>query len=239
MAHDDTAGALRHFRVSRITNPRVNAARQQSPDFDIMRLSDGVVFTPLAGTAVTPAGIPGVVLAPVEGSWERALRDPAVAITDATDLPVVMLYAGRADPLDPFTSQIGLARSTDGVTFVRDPLTAGEPVLSAAVDAVDPSAVSRPTVVWDATRRLLLAWYASRVEYDFAILHAVSVDGRAWAPLPENPVLRPGVTVWCDDEYLDAHWVLLAPSGALQLWYHGRSATLGHGICLAENHYHD
>ena len=35
LAHDDTAGALRHFRVSRISNPRVNATRQQSPDFDV------------------------------------------------------------------------------------------------------------------------------------------------------------------------------------------------------------
>lgn len=33
LAHDEGADALRHFRVSRISNVRVNAARAQSPDF--------------------------------------------------------------------------------------------------------------------------------------------------------------------------------------------------------------
>jgi hypothetical protein len=217
---------------------------------------DGVAFTPLAGTATTPAGHAGVVLEPVTGPasardarppWERALRDPVVVVTDAAELPVVLLYAGRADPLDPFTSQIGLARSADGVGFERDHVVRldpelparNEPVLSAPADAVETAAVSRPAAVWDATRKLLLAWYATRVEYTFSIRHAVSVDGRTWAPFPENPVLQPGLGVWCDDEYLDAPWALLAPSGALEVWYHGRSATLGHGICLAENGYHD
>ncbi|MDQ8155121.1 MAG: WYL domain-containing protein [Gemmatimonadota bacterium] len=35
LAHDEAADALRHFRVSRISNVRVNSARAQSPDFSL------------------------------------------------------------------------------------------------------------------------------------------------------------------------------------------------------------
>ncbi len=35
VAHDVTANALRHFRVSRISDPVANAARPQSPDFEV------------------------------------------------------------------------------------------------------------------------------------------------------------------------------------------------------------
>jgi proteasome accessory factor B len=35
LAHDQSADALRHFRVSRISNVRVNTARAQSPDFSL------------------------------------------------------------------------------------------------------------------------------------------------------------------------------------------------------------
>ena len=35
VAHDLTADALRHFRVSRISDPAANAAKPQSPDFDV------------------------------------------------------------------------------------------------------------------------------------------------------------------------------------------------------------
>jgi hypothetical protein len=155
-----------------------------------------------------------------------------------------MLYVGRSDPENPFTSQLGLATSTDGVDWQRDnlwgagcaPGLCNLPVLAPPSDALVHTAVSDPTLVWDPALEVFRLWYVWRVGQAFSIFHAVSTsDARSWVSYPGNPVLRSGDAAWCDDLYLDGPSATLDAEGHLRLWYHGHSLTYGHSICYAEN----
>ncbi|MFH2009740.1 MAG: hypothetical protein ABI333_24310 [bacterium] len=195
----------------------------------------------------TPEGQP-VLLGPRDAnpdSWERAVRDPSVTRREVNGEPVfTMLYTGRADPENPFTAQIGLATSGDGVSWTRGnpetdgclPADCNQPVVTPPADSLIYAAVSDPALVWDPEVEIFRLWYVWRLGQEFSLYHAVAAgDARTWATFPGNPVLRSGDETWCDDSYLDGPSAWLSPSGRLQLWYHGHSQTTGHAICYAEN----
>lgn len=206
---------------------------------------DGVTFQ-----RMLLGGEEDVLMPPVEDtdSWERAVRDPTVAWRMVDGAPrFTMLYTGRADPENPFTSQIGLATSADGVSWTRDNTVTladgtcdrsgcNQPVVTPPADALVHTAVSDPTLVWDPALEVFRLWYVWRVGQQFSIFHGVAAgEARHWVVYPFNPVLRSGDLPWCDDLYLDGPSAILDPGGRLRFWYHGHSLTHGHSICYAEN----
>jgi len=206
---------------------------------------DGVHFERMQSGGDSPILLPPVTEDQASESWERAVRDPAVVWRDVGGSPrFTMVYTGRSDPESPFTAQIGLATSDDGVVWRRDnlsfpgcaPAQCNMPVVSPPADALVHTAVSDPTLVWDPLLEVFRLWYVWRVGQQFSIFHAVAAaDARAWVVYPGNPVLRSGDLPWCDDLYLDGPSASLDGAGHLRLWYHGHSLTYGHSICYAEN----
>ncbi len=215
---------------------------------------DGVSFEPLVPEASEQSPLllgPVADAAPCDDEalgcdvWERSVRDPAVVWREDDGLVrFTMVYTGRSDPENPFTAQIGLATSLDGVHWDRDNLSGtdchgaqcNQPVVTPPADALVHTAVSDPTLVWDPVLEVFRLWYVWRVGQQFSIFHAVaSSDARTWVVYPGNPVLRSGDRAWCDDLYLDGPSATLDAAGRLRFWYHGFSDTHGHSICYAEN----
>ena len=205
---------------------------------------DGVNFERLQAGGESALLLPPAAENASCGSWERAVRDPAVVWRDVGGVPrFTMLYTGRSDPENPFTAQIGLATSDDGVQWIRDNVPSSGvqagcnlPVVSPPADALVHAAVSDPTLVWDPLLEIFRLWYVWRVGQQFSIFHAVSTaSARSWVVYPGNPVLRSGDLPWCDDLYLDGPSAALDSAGRLRFWYHGHSLTYGHSICYAEN----
>jgi hypothetical protein len=206
---------------------------------------DGVHFERLWSGGESSILLPPVTEEQNSDSWERAVRDPAVVWREVEGAPrFTMLYTGRSDPENPFTAQIGLATSDDGVQWRRDNLSSADcapslcnqPVVTPPADALVHTAVSDPTLVWDRVLAVFRLWYVWRVGQQFSLFHAVATaDARSWVRFPGNPVLRSGDLPWCDDLYLDGPSAALDEAGRLRLWYHGHSLTYGHSICYAEN----
>lgn len=118
------------------------------------------------------------------GSWDDG--DVCCATAVDTGAEILVWYAGRslADP----TWRIGLARSLDGVNFVKE---RGNPVLDVgARDAFDGHGVGEPEVVWDDSRHLYRMWYTAEAFLGVtSIGYAVSADGVHFSKYPGNPVL--------------------------------------------------
>src|SRR5206468_12102807 len=90
-----------------------------------------------------------------------------------------------ADP----TWRIGLALSTDGVTYTK---VAGNPVLvgDSSSGAFDGHGASEPEVVYDESRQLYRMWYTATAFLGISSIgYAVSTDGVHWNKYPGNPVL--------------------------------------------------
>ncbi|MDY0004702.1 MAG: hypothetical protein RBU30_25625, partial [Polyangia bacterium] len=238
LVRDEDGALLLYFGVSEILEDE--PARSWIGGALISEDGDAI---PLYRTS--PSGAPThELLSPKQGvvpSWEMSVSQPSVVQRGQGDF--LMLYTGRADPVDPFTAAIGLAVSSDGVSWRRgnilpagDPRGENQPVIRTPLESAHMTAVSSPTFVWDAHMEVFRVWYVHRAGADFSLHHALSgMDARVFHPYPGNPVLRPASFEWCDDHYLDGPSVLVEPSGLLRLYYHGRSETLGHSICYAEN----
>ncbi len=207
--------------------------------------TDGVTFGRLNPASETPNLLPPVLDTENPDSWELAVRDPTVVWRSVHGVDkFTMLYTGRSDPENPFTAQIGLATSDDGVVWRRDNIVASpcpdsgcnQPVVTPPADALVHTAVSDPTMLWDPLLGLFRLWYVWRVGQQFSIFHAVATkEARQWVVYPGNPVMRSGDLPWCDDLYLDGPAATLDATGRLRFWYHGHSLTYGHSICYAEN----
>ena len=129
------------------------------------------------------------------------------------------------DPIASAAAGIGLARSTDGVTFTRDPAPILLPRTAAAPKVFDRTAIVAPSLAWivEGTGRGHWAlWYAGLARFpavgdapSFAIGYAGSFDGVAWQringdrPLVFAPAGAPAVVV--DDNH--AVMAYEAPNG--------------------------
>ena len=85
-------------------------------------------------------------------------------------------YAGRS-VADSSTWRIGLALSSDGVTYTK---VAGNPVLvgDSTSEDYDGRGVSMPDVVYDESRQLYRMWYTATALFGVtSIGYAVSTDG--------------------------------------------------------------
>jgi len=147
--------------------------------------------------------------------WD-AVRMCCPSVLALPDGTTYVWYAGSPSEGDEDWS-IGLAISTDGVTFDR---VGSGPVLSfGSAGSFDSEAVLSPTVVYDTKRGLFRMWYEGRDYFGkTAIGYAVSTDGIEWHKAPQNPVLVPediGLTSVGGPE------VHLAGDGRLRAWVHG------------------
>lgn len=128
------------------------------------------------------------------------------------------LFWTGAHPRDYYGyRQIGLATSTDGVTWTR---YAGNPVLSIDYDrtSVDGIHVHMPTVVKDGSDwHMYYACYQNDVGN--RICHATSSDGYAWTP--QGVALDRGATGEFDSGSLRMPDVLIGPDGTWHMLYNG------------------
>ncbi len=148
------------------------------------------------------------------GAWDEAEICCATALE--YDGTTYLWYAGRQS-LDSHRWRLGLATSTDGITFERYP---DNPVMSVGeTGAFDAETVISPVVVRDQERGLFLMWYEGRDFFGLtAIGYAVSTDGVTWHRYPGNPVMAPEVlglaSIGGPEVHRDA-------DGRLRAWVHG------------------
>jgi predicted GH43/DUF377 family glycosyl hydrolase len=162
-------------------------------------------------TAAAPEGPwtvgPDPLLAGTPGEWDAESID-AASIVEADSGPL-MFYSTRQQG---DTGEIGLATSSDGLTWERY----GDPVLEpGARDDWNPQITHRPRVIRTPDGYVMV--YRSYTEFGnnagYGI--ATSADGVTWAHHPANPVLRfrdvPGATnvYWADMVYVDGVYYLM------------------------------
>lgn len=120
-----------------------------------------------------------ILVAGAEGEWDAGgLSWPSVV---ATDDGWAMYYAAAARPRTP-PQGIGLATSTDGITWTKHP----EPVLEPGADW-DANGVDRPRVQRTDAGWLMIYAAPGTGLNDRGL--ARSDDGVSWTPDPANPVL--------------------------------------------------
>jgi len=120
------------------------------------------------------------------------------------------------------TTQVGLAKSRDGMSWNKSPQN---PVLSGDPSAWDASGEHAPFVMKDGD--LYKMWYEGFDGNVRQLGYATSPDGVNWTKYEGNPVLRaePGY-----DEVVAGHGSVLYEDGMYKLWYH---AVGDQGILIA------
>jgi hypothetical protein len=187
-----------------------------------------------------------LVLSPADAPWAPHGLETASALR-RPDGTWMMFFTGHQGPPEgspiPFRDAIGLAESTDGVTWTARP----EPVFEAesawerfCVDAACETfagGVLEPSVLWNEEAGRFEMWYAGFGQPadsfpTFRIGHAVSPDGIAWTRDPE-PVLNPGRPgSW--DEAVVSHPNVVYANGTYHLFYHA-SGLDDIALCEAPN----
>jgi predicted GH43/DUF377 family glycosyl hydrolase len=154
------------------------------------------------------------------GGWDDGdVAKPCVLQLE--DDSYLMWYTGR----DGSTSRIGLATSTDGVTWQKH---SANPIFDTGTPGSwDASAVSDPHVLRDGTRFLM--YYTGRGASSRSVGLATSSDGVSWSRSAANPVLTPvpAGSAWDDEEVL-APWVL-RDGASYAMWYTGLGDYLAIG----------
>ena len=130
---------------------------------------------------------PVSVLKPLPGSdWEAdEVNRPTVLHHEGK---YMMWYTGQMGPgTEEGRSAIGLAESSDGITWIRR----REPVLKPEGGWEEQAALC-PTVLYDEDDKLFKMWYAAGNNYEpDAIGYACSKDGIQWEKPCAEPVLAP------------------------------------------------
>jgi uncharacterized repeat protein (TIGR01451 family) len=154
------------------------------------------------------------------GSWDEiGVSHPSVIKVGST---YWMWYAGN-DGVNP--TRIGLATSSDGVTWTRE---ASNPVLS-PTETWEASGVSRPSVLFDGLGYEM--WYTG-VDSGGVIQvgYATSSDGISWVKSTGNPVLVVGTGGSWDDEDVSGPTVI-KDGHTYHMWFAGHDGStfrIGH-----------
>ena len=133
---------------------------------------------------------PEPVLTPSADGWDSAITDhPSVLRTDDGYL---MAYGG-ASGAQPNRNRIGLARSSDGITWTRQAATLPEAddaeALGPAACGIDARTMFEPELVrLDDGLRLL---FGAMVGDDMLIGAADRIDDRTWTCAADGPLLEP------------------------------------------------
>lgn len=156
-------------------------------------------------------------------SWEaKYVRRPSVVYDGST---FMMWYAGTDKSAAPGIDNIGLATSTDGVSWVRHQ---GNPVLKVGTPGTwDSQSVNTPWVIREGNEYKM--WYTGgqRVgQYDFfqAIGYATSPDGTNWTKYSGNPVLTKGSAGGFDDSWVYLPVVISSATG-YTIYYTGAASS--------------
>jgi predicted GH43/DUF377 family glycosyl hydrolase len=145
---------------------------------------------------------------PVVGNWDgRQVMKPAV-IREGAEYKMwfdgVNLLAER---------QIGLATSSDGISWIKHPTN---PVLSGTPGAWDESGEHAPFVLKEGG--VYKMWYEGSDGSVRQLGYATSTNGIDWQKHAGNPVLAAGPESY--DQQTAGHGSVLNDSGTYKLWYH-------------------
>ena len=106
----------------------------------------------------------------IPGTWEDNLNRGCFLIKDGV---WYLYYTGQQNGV----SRIGLAKSTDGIRFIREE---SNPVLIPEL-SFETAAVMNPCVMYDHDRQLFRMWYAAGENFEPDVLaYAESFDGVSW-----------------------------------------------------------
>ncbi|HXW17097.1 MAG TPA: family 43 glycosylhydrolase [Candidatus Acidoferrales bacterium] len=178
----------------------------------------------------------GEILRGRDGEWDENLETPFLL---KTANGYFLYYSGYRDGVDPsepakgLPASLGLAASTDGVTFTR---AQSAPILEPTPDSFDADAIYSPDVIPYEGGYLMV--YAGHC-YNHCpgdapgvrILSATSPDGVHWAKSAQ-PLLAPSAPPkWMSDGVAEPA-ILLGPDGYLYLFFTGVNGT-EHAIGVA------
>lgn len=142
---------------------------------------DGLTWTKHPDNPVLEPGPPG--------SWDdRYVADVKVIRRDPDDF--MMWYKGVRD--SDGVAQVGLARSSDGISWVKHP---GNPVFGPSKSGWDRGSIQGVGVFLNRATGVFHMWYPADSDRPFdgddGIGYACSADGAQWRRGPSNPVLEP------------------------------------------------
>lgn len=212
---------------------------------------DGLTWKPLTDAE----GNKRLVLTPTPGAWDRnGIETVTVVFKDDRYWLWYLGYPNSIPEGEGRTDAIGLATSTDGVTWTKKP----EPVLVPELPWEQPfqrvvnengqdvtiweGGLEEPSVIWDETAGVFKMWYAAKFYEDildsgrpfvgFRIGYATSPDGINWTKNP-TPVFEPTATLGTFDPVSTSHTnVLKDPQFGYHLFYAGGGAidSIGHAF---------
>ena len=132
----------------------------------------------------------------------------------------VMFYTGLYNNA---TEEIGMATSTNGVTWTKYPTPI---IVPGSKGSWDSSLASYPSVIWNGTEYLMYFTGGNSIGIAF------SKDLVHWQQYANNPVLTPGPGLY-DNYSISAHNVMYDPP-LYKMWYSGRySGNYTHSIGYA------
>ncbi len=178
--------------------------------FGVATSVDGVTWAKYSGNPIVMKG--------AGGTWEsNGIAYPNVYFDGSK---YFLWYGGS----DGSTGSIGLATSTDGLTWIK---YANNPVLKASAGGWDALGVGQPSVA-QASGKFYMLYDATLTSYCCAsrIGEVTSADGIHWTKYANNPVFVPGSTGSWDDEAVSTG-SLVFRDGTFQFWYSALSASTG------------
>ena len=158
---------------------------------DTLDITDGqVVLIPEERTTILNNG--SAILSPGTGSaWDTYLMDLFVFKYNGT---YWLYYAGCRSTSLMSARHIGLATSTDGITFTK---YSGNPILKSRVNTYDNTNIMQPVVMVENDKFHM--WYGgnhgnrwSSELQNIDICYATSTDGKSWTKYSSNPVIKNG-----------------------------------------------
>lgn len=167
------------------------------------------------------------------GAWDsNRVGYPAVIYSAGT---YEMYYQGQDSTTSNFI-RIGLATSTDGMTWTR---YASNPVLNLGTSGTwDSKFVQAPSVIKETNpstgATVYRMWYTGSDNVTFNIGYAESADGKAWTKHSGNPVLKVGASgSWDSKRVIFAN--VRHEGSTYMMWYSGddTSGTLSYEIGYA------